>query len=173
MVLSMSACLSWSDMVRVMGWNQCLPLRAHAQTRPRHVDALDKTAPPISLICRIDQLSGNISAIRDPVKGVIDDLGNVIRRPQQFRKIAVAGVLIAIPAAAVSVPAYAAPGFGGTPNTPAVLPAPPPADPPTDAPQPPPPPAHRRLVSTTTQMTQMTGGHTLALAVSECPKGLG
>jgi len=57
-----------------------------------------------------------------------------------IRKIAVAGVLIAIPTAAVSVPAYAAPGFGGTPNTPAVLPAPPPADPPTDAPQPPPPP---------------------------------
>jgi hypothetical protein len=53
-------------------------------------------------------------------------------------KIAVAGVLIAIPTAAVSVPAYAAPGFGGTPNTPAVLPAPPPADPPTDTPQPPP-----------------------------------
>ena len=57
-----------------------------------------------------------------------------------IRKIAVAGMLIAIPTAAVSVPAYAAPGFGGTPNTPAVLPAPPPADPPTDAPQPPPPP---------------------------------
>ena len=56
-------------------------------------------------------------------------------------KIAVAGVLIAIPTAAVSVPAYAAPGFGGTPNTPAVLPAPLPADPPTDAPEPPPPPA--------------------------------
>jgi hypothetical protein len=55
-----------------------------------------------------------------------------------IRKIAVAGVLIAIPTAAVSVPAYAAPGFGGTPNTPAVLPAPPPADPPTDTPQPPP-----------------------------------
>jgi hypothetical protein len=58
-----------------------------------------------------------------------------------IRKIAMAGVLIATPtAAAVSVPAYAAPGFGGTPNTPAVLPAPPPADPPTNAPQPPPPP---------------------------------
>jgi hypothetical protein len=57
-----------------------------------------------------------------------------------IRKIAVAGVLIAIPTAAMSVPAYAAPGFGGTPNTPAVLPGPPPADPPTDSPQPPPPP---------------------------------
>ena len=57
-----------------------------------------------------------------------------------IRKIAVAGVLIAVPTAAVGVPAYAGPGFGGTPNTPAVLPAPPPADPPTDAPQPPPPP---------------------------------
>ena len=57
-----------------------------------------------------------------------------------IRKIAVAGLIIAIPTAAVSVPAYATPGFGGTPNTPAVLPAPPPADPPTDAPQPPPPP---------------------------------
>ena len=59
---------------------------------------------------------------------------------KHIRKIAVAGVLIAIPTAAVSVPAYAVPGFGGTPNTPGVLPAPPPADPPTDAPQPPPPP---------------------------------
>ena len=48
--------------------------------------------------------------------------------------LAVSGVLIAIPMAAVSVPADAAP------NTPAVLPAPPPADPPTDAPQPAPPP---------------------------------
>lgn len=56
-----------------------------------------------------------------------------------IRKIAVAGVLIAGPTAAVSVPAYAAPGFGGTSDTPAVLPAPPPADPPQ--PQPPPPPA--------------------------------
>jgi hypothetical protein len=57
-----------------------------------------------------------------------------------IRKIAVAGVLIAIPTAALSVPAYAAPGFGGTSNPPAVLPAPLPADPPTNAPQPPPPP---------------------------------
>ena len=54
-------------------------------------------------------------------------------------KIAVAGVLLAISTAAVSVPAYAAPGFGGTPNPPAFVPAPPPADPPTNAPQPPPP----------------------------------
>jgi hypothetical protein len=52
-------------------------------------------------------------------------------------KIAVAGVLIAVPTAAVSVPAYAAPGFGGTPNTQAALPAAPPADPPP----PPPPPS--------------------------------
>ena len=50
-------------------------------------------------------------------------------------KIAVAGVLVALPATAVCGPAYAAPGFGGTPS---VLPAPPPADPP---PNPPPPPA--------------------------------
>jgi hypothetical protein len=57
-----------------------------------------------------------------------------------IRKIAVAGALIAVPTAAVSVPVYAAPSFGGTPNAPAVLPAPPPADPPTNAPQPPPPP---------------------------------
>ena len=62
--------------------------------------------------------------------------------PSNIRKIAVAGVLIALPTAALSVPAYAAPIFGGTPNTPAVLPAPP-ADPPTDAPQPPPPPAQQ------------------------------
>jgi hypothetical protein len=52
-------------------------------------------------------------------------------------RIAVAGVLVAIPAAAVNVPAGAAPSFSGPP---AVLPAPPPADPPTIAPQPPPPP---------------------------------
>jgi hypothetical protein len=51
-------------------------------------------------------------------------------------KIAVAGVLIGIPAAAVSVPAYAAPDLGGASN---VLPAPLPADPPTNAPAPPPP----------------------------------
>ncbi|MGA8328830.1 MAG: hypothetical protein WB777_06000, partial [Mycobacterium sp.] len=50
-------------------------------------------------------------------------------------KIAVAGALLAVPAA-VTVPAYAAPGVGGVSNTPAVLLAPPPADPP----QPPPPP---------------------------------
>ena len=56
-----------------------------------------------------------------------------------IRKIAVAGVLIAIPTAAVSVPVHAAPAIGGPPSTPAVLPVPPPADPPTDPPQPPPP----------------------------------
>jgi hypothetical protein len=50
--------------------------------------------------------------------------------------IAVAGVLIGIPAG-VSVPAYAAPDLGGASN---VLPAPLPADPPTNAPEPPPPP---------------------------------
>ena len=54
-------------------------------------------------------------------------------------KIAVAGVLIGIPAAAVSIPAYAAPDLGGASN---VLPAPLPADPPTNEPAPPPvPPA--------------------------------
>ena len=53
-------------------------------------------------------------------------------------KIVVAGVLIGMPTAAVSVPAYAAPGLGGAPN---VLTAPLPADPPTNAPEPPPPPA--------------------------------
>jgi hypothetical protein len=52
-------------------------------------------------------------------------------------KIAVAGVLIGIPTAAVSLPAYAAPDPGGAPN---VLPAPLPADPPTIAPPPPAPP---------------------------------
>jgi hypothetical protein len=51
-------------------------------------------------------------------------------------KIAVAGVLIGIPTAAVSFPAYAAPA-----GTPSVLPAPLPADPPTIAPPPPAPPA--------------------------------
>ena len=51
-------------------------------------------------------------------------------------KIAVAGVFIALPIAAVGVPAYAA---AGIPNAPVVLPAPPPADPPTDAPPPPAP----------------------------------
>jgi hypothetical protein len=53
-------------------------------------------------------------------------------------KIAVAGVLIGIPAAAVSFPAYATPDLGGASN---VLPAPLPADPPTIAPPPPAPPA--------------------------------
>jgi hypothetical protein len=55
----------------------------------------------------------------------------------RITKIAVAGVLIGIPAAAVSFPAYAAPDLGGASN---VLPAPLPADPPTNAPAPPPPP---------------------------------
>ena len=53
----------------------------------------------------------------------------------RIAKIAVAGMLLGLPAAAVSIPAYAAPA-----DTPSVLPAPLPADPPTDAPQPPPPP---------------------------------
>jgi hypothetical protein len=47
-------------------------------------------------------------------------------------KIAVAGVLIGIPLAAVSFPAYAAPG-----DAPTVLPAPLPAEPPTNPPEPP------------------------------------
>ena len=55
-------------------------------------------------------------------------------------KIAVAGLLIGIPVATISVPAYAAPGIA---NAPAVLPAPLPADPPTDAPAPPAPPRHQ------------------------------
>ena len=57
-------------------------------------------------------------------------------------KIAVAGVLIAIPVAGVSVPAYATPGVGGASNTLTpygVHPAPPPAAPSTDAPEPPSP----------------------------------
>ncbi len=53
----------------------------------------------------------------------------------RIAKIAVAGMLLGLPAAAVSIPAYAAPA-----DTPSVLPAPLPADPPTNAPQPPPPP---------------------------------
>jgi hypothetical protein len=53
-------------------------------------------------------------------------------------KTAVAVALLAIPTAGVSIPAYATPGFGSTPD---VLSAPPPADPPTDAPAPPAPPA--------------------------------
>jgi hypothetical protein len=65
-------------------------------------------------------------------------MSSVVR--SNIRKIAVAGMLFAAPAVAVSVPAYAAPGFGATPDTPAVLPAPPPMDPPTTAPPPPPPP---------------------------------
>jgi hypothetical protein len=51
-------------------------------------------------------------------------------------KIAAAGVLAAIPVAAVSIPAYAAENPGGAPI---VLPAPLPADPPP-APAPPAPP---------------------------------
>ena len=52
-------------------------------------------------------------------------------------KIAAAGVLAAIPIAAVSIPAYAAENPGGAPI---VLPAPLPADPATE-PAPPPAPA--------------------------------
>jgi hypothetical protein len=54
-------------------------------------------------------------------------------------KIAVAGVLIGIPAAAVGIPAYAAPDLRSAPT---VLSAPLPAEPPTNelAPPPPPPP---------------------------------
>jgi hypothetical protein len=52
-----------------------------------------------------------------------------------IRKIAVAGVFVAVSAAG-AVPASAAAGLGGTSNLPVVLPAAPPADPP----QPPPPP---------------------------------
>ncbi|HWF71351.1 MAG TPA: hypothetical protein VG187_17625, partial [Mycobacterium sp.] len=48
-------------------------------------------------------------------------------------QIAVVGVLIGIPTAAVSIPAYAAPG-----GAPTVLPAPLPAEPPTNEPEPPP-----------------------------------
>ena len=58
-------------------------------------------------------------------------------------KVAVAGVLMAIPTAGVSVPADAMPGFAATSNTLApygVHPAQPPAPPSTDAPGPPPPP---------------------------------
>jgi hypothetical protein len=58
-------------------------------------------------------------------------------------RIAVAGVLIAIPTAGVSVPVHATPGFGGTSNMPApygVHPAQPPAAPSTDEPEPTPPP---------------------------------
>jgi hypothetical protein len=50
-------------------------------------------------------------------------------------KIAVVGVFVGLPLAAVSIPAYAAPT-----DTPAVLPAPLPADPPPNPPAPPPPP---------------------------------
>jgi hypothetical protein len=50
-------------------------------------------------------------------------------------KVAVAGALIAAPAAALGGTAFAAPDFGGAPS---VLPAPPPADPPP-APAPPAP----------------------------------
>ena len=58
-------------------------------------------------------------------------------------KIAVAGVLIAIPAAGVSVPVHATPGFGGTSNPLGlygVHPPQSPATPSTNAPPPPPPP---------------------------------
>jgi hypothetical protein len=57
-------------------------------------------------------------------------------------KMAVAGVLIAIPMAGVSVPVNATPGVSGTSNTLApngVHPAQPPAAPSTDEPQPPAP----------------------------------
>ena len=59
-------------------------------------------------------------------------------------RVAVAGLLVAMPTAGVSVPADATPGFAGTSNTLApygVHPAQPPAPPSTEAPEPPPPPA--------------------------------
>jgi hypothetical protein len=56
----------------------------------------------------------------------------------------VAGVLIGIPAAAVGIPAYAAPDLRSAPT---VLPVPLPADPPTNAPAPPPPPPHHQAPS--------------------------
>jgi hypothetical protein len=59
---------------------------------------------------------------------------------RSITKIAVAGILVGIPVAAVNIPACAAPGIA---NAPAVLPAPPPADPPTYAPAPPAPPHHQ------------------------------
>ena len=67
-------------------------------------------------------------------------------------KIAVAGVLIGIPAAAVSIPAYAAPA-----GTPTVLPAPLPADPPTNEPAPPPPPPPAPVLSNSANDYWYTG----------------
>jgi hypothetical protein len=69
-------------------------------------------------------------------------LGGLLRRPPSrvrntITKIAVAAAFVAIPTAAVNIPAYATPGFASTPS---VLSAPPPADPPTNAPAPPAPP---------------------------------
>jgi hypothetical protein len=58
-------------------------------------------------------------------------------------KITLAGVLITVPAAGVSVPVHATLDFGGMSNVPArygVHPDQPPAAPSTDAPEPPPPP---------------------------------
>ena len=55
----------------------------------------------------------------------------------RITKIALAGVLIGAPLAAVSVPAFAAPDLGGAST---VLHTPLPADPPTNEPAPPPPP---------------------------------
>jgi hypothetical protein len=64
-----------------------------------------------------------------------------LRVRSSITKFALAGALIAVPTAALSVPEYATPG--GTPNTPAAhtdaLPAPPPLDTPSPAPPPPPP----------------------------------
>jgi hypothetical protein len=54
----------------------------------------------------------------------------------KIRKIAVAGLLFAAPAAVVGGPASAA--LAATPNPPVVVPAPLPADPPQPAPPPPP-----------------------------------
>jgi hypothetical protein len=64
-------------------------------------------------------------------------------------KIAVAGVLFAVPMAGVSVPAHATPVFGGASNPLApygVNPAQPPAAPATDTPDPPAPAPQRAEV---------------------------
>ena len=91
--------------------------------------------------CSFDPSSGNIGypgsdescEIRHSVKGVTMTWTRS-SGVRSITKIAVAGVLIGIPATALTIPAYAAPA-----GAPTVLPAPLPADPPTNAPAPPPP----------------------------------
>jgi hypothetical protein len=79
-------------MDRQAAWIVEYEMRAGRALSPNLCGPVDRTADQPTTArsragtCRIDQLSGSIGAIRDSVNGVINDLGNIIRRPQQHRE---------------------------------------------------------------------------------------